>query len=218
MAVNILELVTPDKRQPLGRLGMQLGHEAPEVTDKDGNVYLFRVTEFQKNHLPASLDDESTRAKVIEDCRKLATYQKQITEIKAALAKNDDLAALAQQFHSQVQKPKEFNRDENAASVDVQFIRDFMKTAFSIPEPATGKPPSVAALENEQWLRVYPMKLLRVLPATGADFGAERTYLFRQTDPAVMAFVQEYLQIERLAERVKFVPAGNPLAKRAAQP
>jgi len=217
MAANIEELVIPDKHQPLGRLGLQLGHEAPEVTDRDGNVYLFRVTEFQKTHVPASIDEENVRAQVIEDCRKLATYQRQVTEIKDALAKNDDMDALARQYQSQVQKPQDFTRDESAAAVDVQFIRDFMKTAFSLPEPATGKPPSVTTLENEQWLRVYPMKLVRVLPATGADFGAQRVYLFRQTDPAVMAFVQDYLQIEKLAERVKFKPI-NPLAKRAAQP
>jgi len=206
MAVNIEELVTPDKRQALGRLGLQLGHEAPEVTDKDGNVYLFRVTDFQKAHVPATIDEENTRAKVGADCKKLAAYNGKVKEIKDTLAKNDDLAELAKQYQSAVQYPKEFNRDESAASVDVQFIRDFVKTAFSLPEPAAGKPPSVTTLENEQWLRVYPMKLIRVLPASGADFGAQRIYLYRQPDPAVITFVQDYLQIEKLAERLKFTP------------
>jgi hypothetical protein len=217
LAVNIEELVTPDKRQPLGRLGLQMGHECPEVTDKDGNVYLFRVTDFQKTHEPASIDDENTRAKVIEDCKKLATYNRQVKEIKDVLAKSDDLPALAKQYQSAVQFPKEFTRDEAAASVDVQFIRDFVKTAFSLPEPATGKPPSVTTLENEQWLRAYPMKLIRILPASGADFAAVRMYLYRQPDPAVMAFAQQYLQIDNMAERLKFKPV-LPWSKKAPAP
>ena len=217
MAVNIEELVTPDKRQPLGRLGLQMGHEAPEVTDQDGNVYLFRITDFQKTHEPASLDDENTRAQVITDCKKLAAYNRQVKEIAGALQKSDDLAALARQYQSALQYPKEFTRDEAAASVDVQFIRDFVKTAFALPEPAAGKPPSVTTLENEQWLRAYPMKLIRIIPTTGADFAAERYYLFRQPDPAVMTFAQDYLQIDKMAERLKFVPV-LAWTKKAAAP
>jgi hypothetical protein len=66
----------------------------------------------------------------------------------------------------------------------------------------------VKALVNEQWLRAYPMKLIRVSPPTGVVFRDERIYLYRQTDPAVLRFVQNYLQIDKMAVRLSFTPVN----------
>jgi hypothetical protein len=208
-------------RQPLGRRCVPLGEETAEVTDKDGNMYLFRVRECQAAHVPASLDDVTAgqrkiRDDVAADCRKLAAFQQRVKALQTAIA-GGDLEAVARQYQSKVQYPKEFNRDPAQAPVDLQYIRDFVTTAFKLPEPAADKPPSVKVLEDDELLKAYAMKVVRILPTSGADFAAERVYLYRQTDPESMRFLQDYLQIENVAQRLKFKPV-QPFVKRTSAP
>ena len=176
--------------------------------DKDGNLYLFRAVEIQPTHVAASLEEKTVgtrtvRDDVIADCRILATYQRQVKELQAALAAGD-LKAVAQQYQSKVRSPAEFNSDPTLASVDLQYIRDFVKTAFTLPEPAEGKPPSVKVLEDDGLLKAYAMKLERVLPTSSLDFAYKRLRLYSQPDSDVVKFVQDYLKIDKVAERLKF--------------
>jgi hypothetical protein len=139
-----------------------------------------------------------------------------VKALQAAMA-GGDMEAVAAQFGSKVQWPKEFIRDPLRAPVDVQSIRDFVKTSFKLPELASGKPASVTVLGNEEILRAYGIKLLKVLPTSGADFRDERIVLYRQPDPTVVSFLRDYLRIEDVAARLKFVPV-NPFTKRTASP
>ena len=93
----------------------------------------------------------------------------------------------------------------------------FVTTAFKMPEPAADKAPSVKVLEDDELLKAYAMKVVRILPTTGADFAAERMYLYRQADPESMAFLQDYLKIENVAQRLKY-KSVVPLVKRTAAP
>ncbi len=241
LATNILELAKPGiverltkdlghaptdedilreaRTQPLGRMGLQLGHECPEVTDPEGNMYLFRVTECEPSRVPES--ENEVRGQVVEDCRKLAAYNKTLSAIQEALPKTGDLEAVAQQYQSRVRNPKDFNRDENTAPVEVMLIRDFVKTAFALPDPAGAKAPSTATLANENLLKIYPMKAIRMLPTNGEDFKAQLDTGFfnRQQDPAVANFVRQYLQIEAIAGRIKFtLPSGTKWPKKGGAP
>jgi hypothetical protein len=214
------EVLREIRREPLGRLNLELGHEVPEVTDKDGNMYLVRVTAYEKTHVPASIDDamaggRKVRDEVNVDCRKLATYEQRLKALQTAL-EGGDMAAVAKQYQSKVLLPTEFTRDPAQAPLDLQYIRDFVKTAFTLPEPEAGKPPSVKVLADEELLKAYAMKMVRILPTTGADFAAERVYLSRQPDSEVITFFQDFLRIENMAERLKFKPV-TPFTKRSEQ-
>jgi hypothetical protein len=241
LATNIQELIVPTvtkrledelKRKPtdeevtkevrrLGRKSVPLGYEPMEVTDKDRNMYLLRVTECELAHVPASLDDKTVKDRkvrddVATDCRMLAAYEQGVKALQAATA-GGDLEAVAKQYESKVQWPKEFTRNAARAPVDVQFIHDFVKTAFTLPEPGPGKPPSVTVLGDEPVLKAFALKLEQILPTSGADFRDERAALYQDPGAAVVGFEQGYLKIEELSGRLKFKPAHD-FVKRSTTP
>jgi hypothetical protein len=219
------EIIREIRKMPLGRLSVQMGVEPQaDLYDKDGNMYLFRATDCQPAHVPVSLDDKTigthtVREDVLADCKKLATYQQNLKDVQAALEKGD-MSALATQYQSKVYSPKLFNRDVNAAPVEVANIRNFVNTAFDLPDPDIAKKPSFTTLEDGQYLRLYPLKLVRVQPTTGDDFAASRLFLLRQRqgDTEVAKFLRQYLSFDELSARLKYSAVGGPSKKSTTKP
>ena len=63
------------------RLYLQAGIDGPVLKDDDGNLYIYRVTEADKTHEPASLDE--VRSQVVDDLKKLASFQQKQKDAKA---------------------------------------------------------------------------------------------------------------------------------------
>lgn len=217
LATNVGELVPADKQTPLVLRNLHVGTEAPEVTDKDGNVYLFRVTAVDKAHEPASLSDDlpgvadpAIRQQVSDDCKKLATFSRCAQEIKDLLAKPEPaggMDAVAAKFKVDVQKPAEFNRMENEAPLEIQGVYDFIKTAFTLNNPKT--PAALTTLESGHIFKCFPMQLLRMTPVRAEDFGKHLNEIMSKGDPAAQPFIRSYLSVEAIAARIKFVPNGG---------
>jgi hypothetical protein len=95
-----------------------------------------------------------------------------------------------------------------------------VKTAFSLPDPKETGKPSLTTLENDQSLKIYPLQVLRILPASGPDFFAEMGSGFfnQQPDPAVQTFSQKYLDVRAVAQRIKFtLPEGSSWPKKPSE-
>jgi hypothetical protein len=242
LATNIQELFAPDvvkrlsiefkreptneeiareihKMTPLGRLNVPLGQEPqPDLVDKDGNMYLFRATECQAAHVPASLDDKTigdlkVRDNVLADCKKLFAFQEALKSVQASLAQGD-LDALAKQNQSKVYSPRTFNRNVELAPIELRYIQDFVTTAFDLPDPVTVKGSVVSAMPDDHLLRLYPLILFHVHQATGTGFRDNLSKILNRQYPDIVTFRDKYLQLDALSGRLKYQSDTPPTKKR----
>jgi len=221
LATHVRELVDLKARNPLGRLFLQMGIEGQPLQDKDGNVYIYRVTDASKTHVPTTdAEVAEVRPQVIDDLKKLASYQQRETEAKtlAAAANRADLIAIAGQKNLPTRSTQPFSRMDQSGAPEVATIRGFVDAAFALANSAATQPSTGAssqpafngptkALDTDETLRSYVLQVVSQMPATGADFGGHRRTLFQEGDPAVGAFLRDYIGLEPLAARLKYVPS-----------
>jgi hypothetical protein len=232
LATHVRELAKLSVRDPLGRQGLQVGAPGPLLTDKDGNQYIYRVTKVDPSHVPASAAE--VRGQVVEDLKKLATYEKAVAQAKAlaAAAEKGDLARVAADQKVPVAKSPEFSR-VGVLPPELQGIHRFAEVAFTLvpPQSAAGSQPAATqgaatqagvgattTLADDAALKAYALQLEHVSPASAADFAAQRDYLLQQlTREELDAFASQWLSLDALSARVKFVPKEPRAAKKEGE-
>jgi len=104
-ALALAELVGPERAQ------LAVGELSEVFTDADGRAYAFRVSDYEKNHEPASLDE--VRDKVIADVRLEAAFESAVSAGRALLeaAAEAGLEAAAKKVGVAVEESDWFPRE-----------------------------------------------------------------------------------------------------------
>jgi hypothetical protein len=235
LALKVKELqpdIAAAKRSITTRLGLQAGVEGPVLQDKDGNVYVYRVTAAEAAHAPKSLDE--VRGRVVDDLKRLATYEQRQAEAKALAAKAAerpaaDLLTLAQDQHWVARRSEAFSRagreDHLLAEVPGMIDAVFAlaeKGASTRPAATQGAGTQSAATQgaatqaggtatttvaDDARLSVYVVALEHYTPTTPALFAMQRIYLWMDAAFQQQAgFLAEWSGLDAVARRLNYVP------------
>ncbi len=144
LAAHVRELDPPKDDFP--RFFPQVGVEGPVLRDSQGNLYIYRVTDAQKSHDPAGVDE--VKAQVVEDLKRRATYERAQVEGKALseAAMKTDLSELARrQTLAPITIPKITHSGDDFP--DIRSIPGFVDAAFSLAKShdATTQPSTQSA-------------------------------------------------------------------------
>ena len=198
VATHIRELELPKDNFP--RLFLQVGIEGPVIQDSSGNAYIFRVTDAEKSHTPASVDE--VRGAVIEDLQKVAAYQQNQAQAKslAEAAANGDLTTLAKNTISTRTVPELTHRGDD--HTEVRSIPGLVNAAFELAREGAATQPATlpastqaaatqtagthktAPLNVDSRLQIYVIALDAFNPVTPGAFAANREkYMARRRKP-----------------------------------
>jgi hypothetical protein len=224
LAVSVKELTGGTNKDALGALFLQVGPEGPLLTDAAGNFYLYRVVAAEKSHAPASVDE--VKNQVIEDLKKLATYEKRKEEAKqlAAQATAGDLVELAKARNIPAAVSAPFNQRASeipSPAIDTEKaqtigpVPGLVEAAFTMTkDPAATQPvkdgkrvSATTTFASDATLRVYALELLDYTPTSAAEFAPRRVFLAQQFNgQAHQRFQQEWLSLDAIAARLNYVP------------
>ncbi|HUO08256.1 MAG TPA: hypothetical protein VM008_08160 [Phycisphaerae bacterium] len=206
------------------RLYLQVGIDAPLVKDPAGNLYLFRVTDADKTHDPATLDE--VRPQVIDDLKKVATYQQKQSEAKeiAELATTRDFSVVAHNKGLTVATTPEFRHSQSEIP-GVGAIPGFADAAFEIArggvggggqsatQPASSQPASQPTLNrtttvsDDAALKVYVLVLKKYTPVTGKEFADRRSDMIEGVSREMgLVLALEWLNFDATVKRMNYVP------------
>lgn len=205
MALGVKEL--DPAPGPTSRLYLQLGVEAPLVQDADGNVYLYRVVKAEKSHEPASVNE--VRGQVVADLAKLAAYEAKVADGKAfaaAIAK-DGMTAVAGKAQAHVESSDPLHQWD-AEKTDAQPAAGFIRAAYQLAGSSATQPAAMAGvtLNDDADLKVYVIGSPSYHPYSPAQFGAERAQILRLSKEDGYIFTIQWLSLDDVAKRLKFVP------------
>ncbi len=140
LAVSLPELVKFEANDPIGLLKPKVGLEGQLLVDTPKNNYVYRVTKAVPTHEPASLDENGIRKLVIEDCKKLETYKRNVDRMKtlARTAGTTDIEELGNKEKLPMSKPPQFTQlnalqynsltsPETLAAYDPKLINDELR-------------------------------------------------------------------------------------------
>ncbi len=200
-------------------LYLQAGIDGPILKDDAGNLYIYRITEADKAHDPASLDE--VRAQVVDDLKKVANFQQQQKDAKAIaeLATTGSFTSVAKSKGLTVTTTSEF-RHSDPEIPGLGPVPGFADAAFDLArgDSATSQPDSQPAvsstlnrattLPDEADLKVYVLALTTYKPVTPAGFAEKRkdlvNYLAQETG---VDFANEWLSFDNTLKRDKYVPS-----------
>jgi hypothetical protein len=229
LALKVKELqpdVSAAKRSVTSRLGLQVGVDGPVLEDKDGNLYVYRVVAAEAAHAPKSLDE--VRDRVVDDLKKLETYEQRQADAKALAAKASggsaaDLIKLAQADHWVARQSEAFSREGKEDHL-LSGVPGMMDAAFGLAEKAPSTQPAATQGATTQAatrpggtatttvpydadLSVYVLALDHYTPTTPRDFATRRMYLwFNQAFDEQSKFLAEWSGLDAVARRLKYVP------------
>jgi hypothetical protein len=214
LAMHVNELAPPKDNFP--RLFQQVGIEGPLLKDDAGNLYIFRVTDAQKSHTPASVDE--VRAQVIEDLQKRVTYEQRqaIGKALAASAATGDLSTLAKAQDFPVRTIPDLTH-VGKDFPEVRGIPGLVNAAFDLAreqrdatqpaatQNASAKPTTVVNIDSR--LEIIPIALDSSSPVTAAAFAANRDkYLNAASESYQQLMIFSWIRLEAVAKRLNYVP------------
>ncbi|HVX84640.1 MAG TPA: hypothetical protein VH253_07475 [Phycisphaerae bacterium] len=231
LALDVQQLVDPDKSPITTRLSLQVGVEGPVLSDADGNLYVYRVTAADPAHEPKSLDE--VRPRVVQDLKRLQLYrqhQQQAKDLaeKASHENPDELLALAKAQGLTADVSPSIDRLEaSSADTPLTKIPGLVETVFNLTgkSPATqpaSRPASAPAsapatspadsapattLNDDPHLAVYVLNIKKYQPVTPMLFSIYRGSIFMQSQVAAVArFLNDWASLDAMAKRLNFVP------------
>lgn len=216
LATHVRELSPP--KDTLASSFLQVGVEGPILTDEAGNVYLYRVTEAEKTHEPASLDE--VRPQVIEDLKKIASYERARDQAAklAAEARGGALEALAKSRSLESENLRGLTRRSDAREFGkLPYSQDLVDAIFAMTrDPAATQPVTrdnkrvspTTTFNNDEKLIAYAIELVSYRPVGPSDFAVGRWKQVQDSERAEGAvFARTWLSLPVLADRLHFVPA-----------
>jgi hypothetical protein len=212
LATHVKEL-TGEAKDDYGRFFLQVGPEGPVLSDDSGNLYLYRVIAADKAHPPASVDE--VRGQVVEDLKKIASYEKAQAEAKemARKATAGDLLGIARNKNIPANVSKELTQTDTIP--ELGDAPGLVEAAFAMTKnPAATQPmkdgkraSATTTFARDNVLRVHVLELVNYAPASAAEFAARRPELARQFAGRSRAqFMFKWLDLDAIAKRLKFVP------------
>lgn len=230
--VNLVRELTPEDRNPLPALRLQVGLPSQAVGDMQGNRYIFRVLDTSPAQPAADLSE--VREQVAQDVKKVKAYamlkRKADDYLQSALEKGlEDFAATISE-ETQVRPIVDFSRREMNPQVATepvvpnlpvvgrseQFVDGVFNLVESIGEASLDDVPDdqrTAALPVDRNLSVYITRVTEYLPVTSEEFAMYRPYYASYLAQDNMFYVRRQgvnpLSLEALATRVGYTDADT---------
>jgi len=212
-ATHVKDLLPPGAKDPLGRFFLEVGPEGPMLANPAGDLFVYRVTAAEKSHAPASLDE--VRPQVIEDLKKIASYQRAQAEAKeiARQARSGDLLGIAAAKKLEAHTSKDITQTDTIPEIGP--VPGFVEAAFALTkDPAATQPvkdskrvSATTTFDRDSVLKVYAIELVNYTPANSAEFAAKRSGLVSQVSQQNrFEFMYSWLNLDAIAKRLNYVP------------
>ncbi|MBI1337197.1 MAG: hypothetical protein GC164_09580 [Phycisphaera sp.] len=185
------------------------------MRDYPGNLYLFRVIDAQRSHVPQSMDEVATQVRY--DARRIEAYKLIESERASWAARMSDQAIdeVATAAQATVVTPAPFPRRVPERSLQPPMVRDvgrnagFVDAVFKVAQDLAAKGPVATAPQADRTLSVLvPEKLtLFLVRIDGYDPMTRKDFEKRATQ-ADTPFVLKQLLLDRTADG-----AGDPFSE-----
>jgi hypothetical protein len=200
-------------KDDFSRFFLQVGPEGPTLTDDAGDIYLYRVIAADKAHTPASVDE--VRPQVVEDLKKIASYEKAQAEARelAQKATAGDLLGIARNKNIPAGTSKELTQTDTIPELGE--APGLVEAAFAMTKnPAATQPmkdghrvSATTTFARDNVLKVHVLELVNFAPTSASEFAARRPQLTLQfATRSRLEFMFRWLNLDSIAKRLKYVP------------